>query len=62
MRSLRRALTAATAVSLLTLSVTACSDDGTTVRFGYISDYNGASLLAIADKQGPLGEAGAHRS
>ncbi|MEV5891839.1 aliphatic sulfonate ABC transporter substrate-binding protein [Nonomuraea fuscirosea] len=52
MRSLRRTLTAATAVSLLTLSVTACSDDGSTVRFGYISDYNGASLLAIADKQG----------
>ncbi|MFD0478830.1 ABC transporter substrate-binding protein [Nonomuraea thailandensis] len=52
MRSLRRALTAATAVSLLALSVTACSDDGSTVRFGYISDYNGASLLAIAEKQG----------
>ncbi|MFI7613720.1 aliphatic sulfonate ABC transporter substrate-binding protein [Nonomuraea terrae] len=52
MRSLRRALTAASAVSLLTLSVTACSDDGSTVRFGYISDYNGASLLAIAAKQG----------
>ncbi|MEO3884273.1 aliphatic sulfonate ABC transporter substrate-binding protein [Nonomuraea sp. B5E05] len=52
MRSLRRALTAASAVSLLTLSVTACGDDGSTVRFGYISDYNGASLLAIADKQG----------
>jgi NitT/TauT family transport system substrate-binding protein len=52
MRSLRRALTAASAVSLLALTVTACSDDGSTVRFGYISDYNGASLLAIADKQG----------
>ncbi|TDC86697.1 aliphatic sulfonate ABC transporter substrate-binding protein [Nonomuraea deserti] len=52
MRSLRRALTAASAVSLMTLSVTACTDDGSTVRFGYISDYNGASLLAIADKQG----------
>ncbi|MFC5823908.1 aliphatic sulfonate ABC transporter substrate-binding protein [Nonomuraea insulae] len=52
MISLRRALTAASAVSLVALSVTACSDDGSTVRFGYISDYNGASLLAIADKQG----------
>ncbi|MFC4005916.1 aliphatic sulfonate ABC transporter substrate-binding protein [Nonomuraea purpurea] len=52
MRSLRRALTAASAVSLIALSVTACSDDGSTVRFGYISDYNGASLLAIAAKQG----------
>ncbi|MGW6501069.1 aliphatic sulfonate ABC transporter substrate-binding protein [Nonomuraea angiospora] len=52
MRSLRRALTAATAATVLALSVTACSGDGSTVRFGYISDYNGASLLAIADKQG----------
>jgi NitT/TauT family transport system substrate-binding protein len=37
--------------------VTACSssdDDagGTKVRFGYIADYNGASLLAVAEKQG----------
>ncbi|MCG5217541.1 aliphatic sulfonate ABC transporter substrate-binding protein [Streptosporangium sp. KLBMP 9127] len=52
MRVIRRALTAATAVTMLTLSVTACSDDGSTVRFGYISDFNGASLLAIAEKQG----------
>ncbi|MBF8193773.1 aliphatic sulfonate ABC transporter substrate-binding protein [Nonomuraea sp. K274] len=52
MRSLRHALTAASAVSLIALSVTACSDDGSTVRFGYISDYNGASLLAIAEEQG----------
>ncbi|MER6006103.1 aliphatic sulfonate ABC transporter substrate-binding protein [Nonomuraea angiospora] len=52
MRSLRRALTAATAATVLALSVTACSGDGSTVRFGYISDYNGASLLAIANKQG----------
>ncbi|WP_344981359.1 aliphatic sulfonate ABC transporter substrate-binding protein [Streptosporangium fragile] len=36
----------------MTLSVTSCSSDETTVRFGYISDFNGASLLAIADKQG----------
>ncbi|MGW4964761.1 aliphatic sulfonate ABC transporter substrate-binding protein [Nonomuraea sp. NPDC004186] len=52
MRSLRRALTAATAATVLALSMTACSGDGSTVRFGYISDYNGASLLAIANKQG----------
>ncbi|MFB4291842.1 aliphatic sulfonate ABC transporter substrate-binding protein [Nonomuraea sp. ATR24] len=52
MRVLRRALTAATAVIMMSLSVSACSEDGSTVRFGYISDYNGASLLAIADKQG----------
>lgn len=52
MRVLRRALTTAAAVTMLSLSVTACSSDGSTVRFGYISDYNGASLLAIAEKQG----------
>ncbi|NUP81448.1 MAG: aliphatic sulfonate ABC transporter substrate-binding protein [Nonomuraea sp.] len=52
MRVLKRALTSITAVTVLTLSVTACSGDGDTVRFGYISDYNGASLLAIAAKQG----------
>ncbi|MFG2587821.1 aliphatic sulfonate ABC transporter substrate-binding protein [Streptomyces sp. NPDC048438] len=57
MRLPQRALTAAVAVSALALSVTGCSGDSSsdgasTVRFGYISDYNGASLLAIADKQG----------
>uniref|UniRef100_A0AAU3H2L6 Aliphatic sulfonate ABC transporter substrate-binding protein n=1 Tax=Streptomyces sp. NBC_01401 TaxID=2903854 RepID=A0AAU3H2L6_9ACTN len=57
MRLSQRALTAAVAVSALALSVTGCSGDSSsdgasTVRFGYISDYNGASLLAIADKQG----------
>ncbi|CDR16540.1 aliphatic sulfonates family ABC transporter,periplasmic ligand-binding protein [Streptomyces iranensis] len=35
------------------LSLGACSaDGGSAIRFGYIADYNGASLLAIADKQG----------
>ncbi|GJF31314.1 lipoprotein [Kitasatospora sp. NE20-6] len=65
MRTLRRALFAASAVTVLSLSVTACSSGSTAstgsgdgaaktakVRFGYISDFNGASLLAIADKQG----------
>ncbi|WP_405014613.1 aliphatic sulfonate ABC transporter substrate-binding protein [Kitasatospora sp. NBC_01539] len=68
MRILRRALFAASAATVLSLSVTACSSGsaastGSTastggaaktakVRFGYISDFNGASLLAIADKQG----------
>ncbi|MEV7405178.1 aliphatic sulfonate ABC transporter substrate-binding protein [Streptomyces sp. NPDC091267] len=57
MRIPRPALTLAATVSVLALSVTGCSGDssadgGTTVRFGYISDYNGASLLAIADQQG----------
>ncbi|PWS48030.1 aliphatic sulfonates ABC transporter substrate-binding protein [Streptomyces sp. FT05W] len=63
MRLPQRALTAAVAVSALALSVTGCSGDssadgGSTVRFGYISDYNGASLLAVADEQGLWKEAG----
>lgn len=63
MRLPQRALTAAVAVSALALSVTGCSGDssadgGSTVRFGYISDYNGASLLAIADEQGLWKEQG----
>lgn len=52
--SIRRALTAAPAVTLLALSVNACSGDSandSTIDFGYISDYNGASLLAIAKDQ-----------
>lgn len=40
----------------LGLSAAGCSsgpDDGTTrIRFGYIADYNGAGLLAVADRQG----------
>jgi NitT/TauT family transport system substrate-binding protein len=52
MRVVRRALLLALSVTTLALSVSACSDDSSTVRFGYIADYNGASLLAIAEKQG----------
>ncbi|RAJ46098.1 NitT/TauT family transport system substrate-binding protein [Kitasatospora sp. SolWspMP-SS2h] len=68
MRILRRALLAVSAVTVLSLSATACSSASSAssapsgpsgaagktvkVRFGYISDYNGASLLAIADRQG----------
>ncbi|MCX4832256.1 aliphatic sulfonate ABC transporter substrate-binding protein [Streptomyces sp. NBC_01016] len=52
----RTTLTALPAALMLSLSVTACSGSGSgddnTVRFGYIADYNGASLLAIAEKQG----------
>uniref|UniRef100_A0AAU1LLJ3 Aliphatic sulfonate ABC transporter substrate-binding protein n=1 Tax=Streptomyces sp. NBC_00148 TaxID=2903626 RepID=A0AAU1LLJ3_9ACTN len=63
MRLPQRALTAAVAVSALALSVTGCSGDSSsggasTVHFGYISDYNGASLLAIADEQGLWKEQG----
>ncbi|MCT2581567.1 aliphatic sulfonate ABC transporter substrate-binding protein [Actinophytocola gossypii] len=60
MRVFRRALLAALSAIVLTLSVTSCSDsgDGSTVRFGYIGDYNGVSLLAIANEQGLWAEEG----
>ncbi|PSM44868.1 aliphatic sulfonates ABC transporter substrate-binding protein [Streptomyces dioscori] len=54
----RRTLLTSLSATALALSVSACSsDDGdsggaTKIRFGYIADYNGASLLAIADDQG----------
>ncbi|MDQ1024310.1 NitT/TauT family transport system substrate-binding protein [Streptomyces umbrinus] len=60
--TVRRALTTLPAVFILSLSVSACSGSGSgddsTVRFGYIGDYNGASLLAIAEKQGLWKKAG----
>jgi NitT/TauT family transport system substrate-binding protein len=54
MRVVRHTLLSALSVLTLTLSVASCSDsgDGSEVRFGYIGDFNGASLLAIANKQG----------
>lgn len=64
MRATRRTLVLSLTVALISLPVAACSDDsggggdGSTVRFGYINDYNGASLLAIAEKQGLWKEAG----
>ncbi|MFE7076735.1 aliphatic sulfonate ABC transporter substrate-binding protein [Streptomyces sp. NPDC057620] len=54
----RRTLLTSLSATALALSVSACSSDdgdsggGTKIRFGYIADYNGASLLAIADDQG----------
>ncbi|WP_405638054.1 aliphatic sulfonate ABC transporter substrate-binding protein [Streptomyces sp. NBC_00056] len=60
--TIRRAATALPVACLLSLSVTACSGSASgndrTVRFGYIGDYNGASLLAIADNQGLWKKAG----
>ncbi|GAB2805019.1 aliphatic sulfonate ABC transporter substrate-binding protein [Streptomyces daliensis] len=54
--TLRRTLSALFSVTVLTLAMNACStgaaEDDNTVDFGYIGDYNGASLLAIAQKQG----------
>ncbi|MFD0021201.1 aliphatic sulfonate ABC transporter substrate-binding protein [Streptomyces sp. NPDC058382] len=61
-KSIRHAVTALPLAFMLSLSLSACSDsaseDDGTVRFGYIGDYNGASLLAIADKQGLWKKAG----
>ncbi|MET9256406.1 aliphatic sulfonate ABC transporter substrate-binding protein [Streptomyces sp. NPDC003717] len=55
----RREFLSAVSVTALGLSATACSSDdgggggkGGTVRFGYIADYNGASLLAVAEQRG----------
>ncbi|MEE1800991.1 MULTISPECIES: aliphatic sulfonate ABC transporter substrate-binding protein [unclassified Streptomyces] len=53
--TLRRALSALLSVTVLTLTMNACSGsaaDDDTVDFGYIGDYNGASLLAIAEQRG----------
>src|SRR5690625_2377138 len=55
-----RALAAAATVALAA-SMTACSSGssgGDEVKFGYISDFNGASLLAIAEEEGLWEEAG----
>ncbi|MBO8198336.1 aliphatic sulfonate ABC transporter substrate-binding protein [Streptomyces smyrnaeus] len=55
-RTIRRTLSALLSVTALTLAMNGCStgasQDDDTVDFGYIGDYNGASLLAIAEKQG----------
>ncbi|WP_433510726.1 aliphatic sulfonate ABC transporter substrate-binding protein [Nonomuraea sp. CA-143628] len=49
-----RKTTIAAAALMLALGTAACSsgDAGTQVNFGYIGDFNGASLLAVADQQG----------
>ncbi|MFD5746123.1 aliphatic sulfonate ABC transporter substrate-binding protein [Streptomyces sp. NPDC127033] len=59
--TIRRALSAFLSVTVLTLALNACSgsaSDDDTVNFGYIGDYNGASLLAIAQEQGLWKEQG----
>jgi NitT/TauT family transport system substrate-binding protein len=53
----RRALLTTASAGLLGLTLPACgseggSGSGGTVRFGYIGDFNGASLLAVAERQG----------
>ncbi|MCX4641718.1 MULTISPECIES: aliphatic sulfonate ABC transporter substrate-binding protein [unclassified Streptomyces] len=60
--TIRHAAVALPVAFMLSLTVSACSgsasEDNSTVRFGYIGDYNGASLLAIAEKQGLWKKAG----
>ncbi|WP_353946124.1 aliphatic sulfonate ABC transporter substrate-binding protein [Streptomyces sp. HUAS MG91] len=55
-KTIRHGYLALPAALLLVLPLSACSGsdsgDDATVRFGYIGDYNGASLLAIAEKRG----------
>lgn len=54
----RRHLSATLAGLLAAALLTACGNgssvagSGNTVRFGYIGDFNGASLIAVADKKG----------
>jgi NitT/TauT family transport system substrate-binding protein len=53
----RRGFITALSATSLSLSVAGCGSSdsgsgGTKIRFGYIADYNGASLLAIADERG----------
>lgn len=54
MRVFRRALTVLVTLTTSAAVLTGCSSEGDagTVNFGYIADYNGASLLAIAENQG----------
>lgn len=51
--SLTRRLTATAALGVAAMVLSACggSSDAEKVSFGYIGDYNGTSLLAIADDQ-----------
>ncbi len=63
MRVYRRTLAYILTVATASLSMTACTSGesgggGGDITFGYISDYNGASLLAIAEKQGLWQDAG----
>jgi NitT/TauT family transport system substrate-binding protein len=53
----RRGFITALSATSLSLPLAACGSSGggsggSSVRFGYIADYNGASLLAIADERG----------
>ncbi|GAB3462129.1 aliphatic sulfonate ABC transporter substrate-binding protein [Streptomonospora sediminis] len=65
MRIPRRTVASLLSVTMASLSMAACSaggGGGEEIQFGYISDYNGASLLAIAEEQGMWEEAGVNAS
>lgn len=47
-----RSLGVAAMTAALALTTASCADDGDAVEFGYIPDFNGTSLLAIAEDQG----------
>jgi NitT/TauT family transport system substrate-binding protein len=58
----RRGFMSALSATAVSLAATSCSSHGSgggkNIRFGYIADFNGSSLLAIADKQGLWKKAG----
>ena len=53
---MKKLLAAGTAALTLAALLTGCGSDsdeaGGTIRFGYIGDYNGTSLLAVAEQEG----------
>ncbi|WGL53157.1 aliphatic sulfonate ABC transporter substrate-binding protein [Nocardioides sp. BP30] len=61
---MKKLLALAGAAASLALTLTACGSGGdsasgtTKITFGYIGDFNGTSLLAVADKQGLWKKAG----
>jgi NitT/TauT family transport system substrate-binding protein len=60
---MKKLLAVAAVTATLATALTACggsddSDTGTKITFGYIGDFNGTSLLAVADKQGLWKDAG----
>lgn len=59
---MKKLLAVAAVAATLSTALTACgsddSDAGTKVTFGYIGDFNGTSLLAVAEKEGLWKDAG----
>ncbi|GAA4705616.1 aliphatic sulfonate ABC transporter substrate-binding protein [Nocardioides conyzicola] len=60
---MKKLLAVAAITATLSTALTACggsddSDAGTKITFGYIGDFNGTSLLAVAEKEGLWKDAG----